>query len=108
MTREGEDFDYFCEGSKVILPPDAPNGDYTVFYEHMPTRLTEDTPDTEELDCDRDLTDLLPLITAYYVWIDDEPEKAAAYYQRYAEQAALVREKRVARTPRTFESTNNW
>ena len=101
-------FDYRIEGPLLILEADAPEGDYTLVYEQMPAPVTVDTEDGAELDCDRETCDMVPLITAYYVWLDDYPDKAMAFYQRYSEQAALLREKRRVREPRRFVSTNGW
>ena len=107
-SEDGTVPEYYTEGSVLFLPISVADGDYTVHYEHKPVAITADTPDDEALDADADVYDLLPLITAFYVWIDDFPDKAQLFYQRYAEQAALVRDKRRFDQKRTFYSTNNW
>ena len=43
------------------------------------------------VDIAEDLRDLLPLLVAHYVWIEDEPEKAMLYKNRYDEQAMIAR-----------------
>jgi hypothetical protein len=107
-TEDGTVPDFFIEGASLLIPRGVPDGDYNVFYEHKPEKVTLDTVDTEELDCDSDVSDLLPLITAFYLWIDDFPDKAQIFYQRYAEQASLVRDKREIRERQRFISVNNW
>ena len=107
-SEDGTVPEYYTEGSVLLLPMSVADGDYTVHYEHKPAAITADTPDDERLDADADVCDLLPLITAFYVWIDDFPDKAKIFYQRYAEQAALVRDKRRFDQKRTYYSTNNW
>lgn len=100
--------DYFIEGSQLILPHYAPEGDYCVTYEHLPTPITPDTSDTAEIDCERELCDLLPLVCAYYVWLDDDPDKAGAFYARYTEQAAIKASQRKIRTRMIYRSSNGW
>lgn len=108
LCESGTVPDYFIEGSVLCLPDGVPDGDYTVFYEHKPEAVTSDTEDGGELDCDTDVTDLLPLITAFYNWIDDYPDKAQIFYQRYAEQASLLRDKREIKEKQRFKSINGW
>ena len=100
--------DYFIEGSRLILPHYAPEGDYCVTYEHLPTPITPDTPDEDAIDCERELCDLLPLVCAYYVWLDDDPDKAGAFYARYTEQAAIKASQRKIKTRMIYRSSNGW
>ena len=102
------DADYYIEGSRLILPHDAPEGDYCVTYEHRPTPITPDTPDNSFVDCERELCDLLPLVCAYYVWLDDDPDKADAYYARYTELAAIKMSQRKIKTRMIYRTSNGW
>jgi hypothetical protein len=102
------DADYYIEGSRLILPHYAPEGDYCVTYEHKPTPITPDTPDNSFVDCERELCDLLPLVCAYYVWLDDDPDKAGAYYARYTELAAIKMSQRKIKTRMIYRTSNGW
>ena len=62
--------------------------DYTVFYRARPKKITEDTLDDEDIEIDRESEFLVPLLTAYYVWLDDDPQKAAQYRNEYEMQKA--------------------
>ena len=100
--------EYRIEGSCIWFPQNAVRGDYTVIYDHKPVPVTVDTDEEAELDCDDELCDLLPLITAFYVWLDDMPDKAQIFYQRYTEAAAIIKSTRRASSRRKYKSSNGW
>lgn len=100
--------EYRIEGSRLWLSPDAERGEYTVLYDHKPTPVTVDTDEDAELDCDEELCDLLPLITAFFVWLDDMPDKAQIFYQRYTEAAAVIKTTRRTQSSRAYRSSNGW
>ena len=49
-----------------------------------PQPLSEERPDAE-ITLATALLPLLPVLTAAYLWLDDEPEKAELYHRRYRE-----------------------
>lgn len=73
------------EGDTLILPREYSGAVY-VRYKRMPKRLTLDLPD-EKIDLAEPLCYLLPLITAAYVWLDNDEDKAAYYMNIYASEA---------------------
>ena len=91
----------------VALSPTL-EGAFDIYYEHLPERVTDDTDEESNLDVSADLEDLLPLIVAYYVWAEDEPEKATDYYQRYTEQAALVKSRRNVTANLNYKNIDGW
>ena len=100
--------DYFISGSVLTFTDNVPDGDYTVLYEHLPEEVNMADPDTA-IDIDPAAELLVPLLCAYYVWMDDQPEKASQFYQRYAEQAAVLRnDTRRVRSNIKYRSTNGW
>lgn len=100
--------DYYIAGSCITFSADVSDGDYTVLYEHLPEAVNPDDPDAD-LDVDRSLEMLVPHLCAYYMWMDDQPEKASQFYQRYAEQAAMLRnDTRRVSTNIKYRSTNGW
>jgi len=48
-----------------------------------PTKITTSTKDTFNMPLSTFLMPLLPLLTAYYVWLDDDINKATMYYNQY-------------------------
>ena len=49
-------------------------------YESKPKRITADTA---IIDLNADALYLLPVLTAYFVWLDDEPRLAESYLDLY-------------------------
>lgn len=99
--------DYYISGSCITLSSDVPAGNYTVLYEHYPEAANADDPEAE-LDVDHDTELLVPHLCAYYMWMDDQPEKASQFYQRFTEQAAILRSTRPVHTHIKYRSINGW
>lgn len=77
-------------GHVLCVPKDA-RGTYEVVYEKDIPRYADEDSDQEEIVLDGDLAELVPLLVASYVWLDDEPEKAARYEALYRAAAAEIR-----------------
>lgn len=45
--------------------------------------ITTDTADNHVMELPDKVTDLAPLLAAYYVWLDDDERKAVYYYNQY-------------------------
>ena len=67
------------EGRCVILPLDY-SGVVTLNYESRPKMITESST---EIDISPSAEHLLPILTAYFVWLDDEAELAESYLRLY-------------------------
>lgn len=48
-----------------------------------PISITVDTADDSIIDMPDKVIDLIPLLAAYYVWLDDDERKAVYYYNQY-------------------------
>lgn len=59
-----------------------------------PKKVDEDTTDDTEIDIDEEKTSLLQLLTAYFVWLDDDERKAVMYYNTYQEQLSMYLQRR--------------
>lgn len=83
--------DYEVEmGSTLVINADLYKGRFRVYYTKKHEELTEDTEDTTKIDIPAKAEHLLKLLTAYYVWIEDEPTKATQYYNLYEQRLADV------------------
>ena len=51
--------------------------------EPEPFALSLESDDETEIDLPAKLTMLLPLLSAYYIWLDDDERKAVMYYNQY-------------------------
>jgi hypothetical protein len=94
--------------SRSVIELDAASrGVVYVRYRHAPRRADADHED-EQIDIEPTLHHLIPLLVAHYLWMDDEPQKAAQYKANYDEQLALWRlQARPTAAPRVVD-VNGW
>lgn len=70
--------------NNVILDADTYKGDFRILYKMAHERFTgEESQLSEDVPLPLKYHFLVPLIAAYYVWLEDEPAKAAQYYNMY-------------------------
>lgn len=51
-----------------------------------PEHITLETEDDHEIDLPEDLLELVPLLAAYHVWLDDDLTKATMYYNNFVQK----------------------
>ncbi len=79
--------EYTVEGSsKIVFLKKINREGVTVEYKKRPTLISYDNFDMD-IDIYPALSDLLVLLTAFYVLLDDDPDKAMVYFTRYNEEA---------------------
>lgn len=96
--------------SRLILPYDA-SGVYRVVYNRRPRSLvgtTSPSTDTSVIDLDEELASLLPLLTAAYLWLEDEEEKAQYYMALYRERSVLVEQKTKSIKSSSVRNVYGW
>lgn len=98
--------DYRIEsGGRITFIKRLDGEDLTVEYKHQPSHLNADNME-DSIDVLPSLSDLIILLTAFYVLLDDDPDKAMLYFTRYSEQAEkAVRGKRDASYERVLNIT---
>jgi hypothetical protein len=67
------------------------SGTVTFTYRTRPTMLTNTSSDDEELTIMYKAEPLLPLLSAFYIWGDDAPDKAAQWKNDYEDMKILVK-----------------
>lgn len=77
--------DFEIENDDTIVMDGNIVGTFKVFYKKAHTPITLDTADETELELPLKVHYLVPLLSAYYVWYEDEQSKAVAAYNRYEE-----------------------
>ena len=84
--------DYEIEsGETVIIDADNTYGEFRIFYKAEHEHFTGiETQLAEEIPLPLRAHFLVPLLAAYYVWLEDEPSKAAQYYNLYEQKAASL------------------
>ena len=91
---ESDDFsNYRIEQGKVIAVDVSIPGIFNVFYKKRITDITTSTAETEVLPIEYKAEPMLPLLVSYYLWLDDNDEKAVYYYNQYeAEREKILGE----------------
>lgn len=90
--------------SREIILPAGYRGIVTVRYESRPKRVTADT---SVIDLSADAAYLLPILTAYFVWLDDEPTLAESYLDLYGKLVAIAK-RRVASGSCEYTDLSRW
>ena len=75
--------DYEIENDDTLVIDGRIIGTFKVFYKKAHTPITEETPNDTELELPLKAHVLVPLLAAYYVWLEDEKSKAVDYYNQY-------------------------
>lgn len=84
---------YTLEQNKIISMDASLEGVFTFFYTQQIPHITISTPDDYELPIDPEVEPLLPLLVAYYVWLDDDERKAVMYYNQFDSMKNEILEK---------------
>ena len=82
--------DFDIETGDTIVMDGAEEGTFRIFYKSAHTPYTADTADTVELPIPLRAHHLVPLLCAYYVWLDDDQQKAIMYYNQYETLAQVL------------------
>lgn len=90
----------------MTLPRDF-SGEVSLTYRICPTPFTEDEPDRES-ELPPMLCFLLPLLTAAYYWLDDEPDRAQYYLALYREGIDSVRRLCPRSVGGEYEDVTGW
>lgn len=71
------------ENGSTLVMDGSIAGAFKVFYKKAHDPFTLDTADETEIGLPLKAHPLVPLLTAYYVWMEDEKPKAVDYYNQY-------------------------
>lgn len=86
-TIDGEPVsEYRKDGRNTILFPSSISGDIDVWYKKYPAPITQATLDSYELEIDYDVSDLVPLLMGFYIWMDDDKNLATIYRNDYEQR----------------------
>jgi len=89
--------DYYIEMEHtIVMKADDYAGSFRVYYEKASTEVDPETPDTFVPELPTRVHHLIPLLAAYYLWLDDDERKATQYYNMYETELALVLQKQNA------------
>lgn len=86
--------DYQVEmGHTLVIDADDLYGSFRVYYSRQCTQVTPETQNDFVPELPLKVHHLIPLLAAYYLWIDDDPTKAAQYYNLYETELGLILQK---------------
>lgn len=98
----------FIDSPYVMIPCNYV-GDMTITYQRRLQRITlDDVANDTDIDIAPQHEDLVPLCMAYYIWLEDEPNKAAFFLSRFNEAAALARQVQKRPGSNAVISYNGW
>jgi hypothetical protein len=103
--------EYRVEENNVLLLPFGEDGLYRVHYKRQPKPLVNlgaPAEDSAEIDLDEELCAILPLLTAAYVWAEDEPELSEYYLTLYRERAADLESRDRNAAPVVIKNVYGW
>lgn len=98
----------FAFAAGRLLIPDSWRGEYEVWYDAVPPRLTEDTPDSEELPVEDQAAVILPLYMASQLYKDDDSALAAAYRNEFETARAALRLASAGVRAESWASLDGW
>ena len=83
--------DYQIENTDTLVIPGNVSGTFKVFYkaEHTPY-VGDGSMDADEIPLKKRVHYLVPLLAAYYVWLDDDAAKASQYFNMYEQEASSI------------------
>jgi len=86
--------DYQIEmGHTIVIKADDYAGSFRVYYNKACTEIDEETPDTFVPELPSTVHHLIPLLAAYYLWLDDDERKAVQYYNMYETELGVILQK---------------
>lgn len=98
---------YTISDERILRLHPTLTGEIMAEYETKLPQYTINTPTTSEIPLDEELCQLLPNLVAYYVFLDDDANKAAVFKQRYEELYNILSYRGKSRSAAYF-SSNNW
>lgn len=86
--------DYELKGETIHINAEI-EGRIRVYYKKAHTPFEIGSLDTQEVELPLKAHILLPLLTAYYVWLEDEKPKAVDYYNQYEKLSQSIKSEKV-------------
>ena len=86
--------DYQVEmGHTIVINADAYAGSLRIYYNKACTEIDATTPDSFVPELPKKVHHLIPLLAAYYLWLDDDQVKATQYYNMYETELSMLLQK---------------
>ena len=83
--------DYQVEmGHTIVMNADAYAGSFRIYYNKACTEIDPTTPYSFVPELPKKVHHLIPLLAAYYLWLDDDERKAVQYYNNYESELSQI------------------
>lgn len=83
--------DYQVEmGHTIVINADDYTGSFRIYYNKACTEIDSTTPDSFVPELPKKVHHLIPLLAAYYLWLDDDERKAVQYYNNYETELSQI------------------
>ena len=80
---------YYIEmDDTIVINADRNKGKFRIFYNAAHQTYTGESMNSTPLPLPLKAHHLVPLLASYYIWLEDEPVKAAQYYNLYEQKKA--------------------
>ena len=99
IVKDGEDIfkpfgDYEVKMGRVLhINADVTKGTFRIYYNRQCTTINSDTEDTFVPELPLKAHRLIPYLASYILWLDDDPSKAAQYYNQYEARKTNIEQK---------------
>lgn len=99
---EGKEYysrDYESDTYTLVTPIGTESPEDEGWYEYLeafkwkpirPNHITTETEETADLGLPADLTELVPLLAGYHIWLDDDQTKATMYYNNFVQKRDAI------------------
>ena len=98
--------DVRLEDGRIFVRGGA-TGTARVRYRRLPAAIDGNDPG-QKIDLPRECLPLVPLLAASYIWLDDDPDKAADYLNAYREALLAVRRNETSLVDAAYENVTGW
>ena len=105
LLKEDEDF-IIADAHTILLFADRA-GTYRIRYYKRLRRIIGDD-EGMELELDEDICQILPLLVASYVWLEDEEEKAEKYKSLFYAEASMIEDFSKKSHCAAYNVTEEW
>lgn len=94
-----------CDGKLEL--DSSYRGEIILTYRRLPMTIVADLPDVV-IDIPEEFAPLLSLLTASYVWLDDDEEKAKYYRELYSDMLKNIKASSYESVDTGYRNTNRW
>lgn len=105
IWREFTEYD-IKKNREIRIKMDDYEGSFRIYYLKEPTHVSNSTELTYTFDIPLIAHKLIPLLTAYYLWLDDDERKAIMYKNDFQDALSVALQK--TRKPRAEVKVGKW